>query len=109
MISEIKSNNEIKLYYDGDFVRDYMHVNDVCNAINFVIHHGEYNQIINIGSGIPQKFREVIDFVIKETNSSSKVTAIDAVDFHKIVQVKDMYADVTKLNKLGFKQKINIS
>ena len=107
-INEIKSNNEIKLYYDGDFIRDYMHVHDVCNAINFVIHHAEYNQIINIGSGIPQKFRDVIDFVIKETNSSSKITAIDAVDFHKIVQVKDMYADVTKLNKLGFKQQINI-
>ena len=108
LINEIKSNKEIKLYYDGDFIRDYMHVYDVCRAIESVIHHGEYNQIINIGSGIPQKFREIIDFVIKETKSSSKITAIDAVDFHKIVQVKDMYVDVGKLNKLGFKQQINI-
>jgi nucleoside-diphosphate-sugar epimerase len=46
--------------------------------------------------------------VIKETNSSSKITAIDAVDFHKIVQVKDMYLNVNKLNKIGFKQHISI-
>jgi nucleoside-diphosphate-sugar epimerase len=85
-----------------------MHVDDVCKAIYSVIQRGEYNQIINIGSGIPQKFREVIDFVIKETNSSSKVTAIDAVEFHKLVQVKDMYLDVSKLNNLEFKQQINI-
>jgi len=108
LINEIKSNNEIKLYYDGDFIRDYMHVDDVCKSIYSVIQRGEYNQIINIGSGIPQKFREVIDFVIKETNSSSKVTAIDAVEFHKLVQVKDMYLDVSKLNNLEFKQQINI-
>ena len=108
LINEIKSNNEIKLYYDGDFIRDYMHVDDVCKAIYSVIHQGEYNQIINIGSGIPQKFREIIDFVVKETNSTSKITAIDAVDFHKIVQVKDMYMDVSKLNNLGFKQHIDI-
>jgi nucleoside-diphosphate-sugar epimerase len=108
LINEIKSNNEIKLYYDGDFVRDYMHVDDICKAIYSVMHQGECNQIINIGSGIPQKFRDIIDFVIKETNSSSKITAIDAVDFHKIVQVKDMYLDVSKLNKLKFKQEINI-
>jgi nucleoside-diphosphate-sugar epimerase len=72
------------------------------------LYRADYNQIINIGSGIPQKFRDIIDFVIKETNSTSKITAIDAVDFHKIVQVKDMYLDVSNLNRLGFKQHINI-
>ncbi len=108
LIGEIKSNNEIKLYYNGDFIRDYMHVDDVCNAIYSILHHPEYNQIINIGSGIPQKFREIIDFVIKETNSTSKIISIDAVDFHKIVQIKDMYLNVDKLNKIGFKQRIPI-
>lgn len=108
LINEIKANNEIKLYYDGDFIRDYMHVDDVCKAIYSVLYRAKHNQIINIGSGIPQKFREIIDFVVKETNSTSKITAIDAVDFHKIVQVKDMYMDVSKLNELGFKQHIDI-
>ena len=72
LINEIKANNEIKLYYDGNFVRDYMHVDDVCKAIYTVLNRADYNQIINIGSGISQNFREIIDFVIKETKSTSK-------------------------------------
>lgn len=108
LINEIKSNNEIKLYYNGDFVRDYMHVDDVCRAIHTVLYKGKYNEIINIGSGIPQKFKEIIDFVVKETNSSSKITDIDATDFHKIVQVKDMYMDVNKLKSIGFNKTIDI-
>lgn len=108
LINELKSNNEIKLYYDGNFIRDYMHVDDICRAIYLCMNKSDVNQIINIGSGYPQKFREVIDFVIKETNSTSKITAIDAVDFHKIVQVKDMYLNTSKLQNLGFKQTIDI-
>lgn len=108
LINELKLNNEIKLYYDGDFIRDYMHVDDVCRAIYFCMTKSDVNQIINIGSGKPQKFRDLIDFVIKETNSTSKVIPIDAVDFHKIVQVKDMYLNTEKLNQLGFKQEIDI-
>lgn len=108
LIGELKSNNEIKLYYDGDFIRDYMHVDDVCRAIYLCINKSEVNQIINIGSGKPHKFRDLIEFVIKETHSTSKLTPIDAVDFHKIVQVKDMYLNADKLYKLGFEPTIDI-
>lgn len=109
LINEIKLNNEIKLYYNGDFIRDYMHVDDVCRAIHLVINNtSSLNDIINIGSGIPQKFKDIIDFVVTETSSKSTITPIDAVDFHKIVQVKDMYLNVDKLINLGFRQSISI-
>jgi nucleoside-diphosphate-sugar epimerase len=108
LIGEIKNNRDIKLYYDGQFIRDYMHVYDVCSAINLCINSVEYNQIINIGSGIPQNFREIIDFIFEETKSTSKIIPIDAADFHKIVQVKDMYMDTAKLKNLGFVQNISI-
>lgn len=108
LVGEIKNNNVINLYYDGEFIRDYMHVDDVCRAINLCITKADLNQVINIGSGIPQNFREIINFIIKETDSKSKITSVDATDFHKIVQVKDMYMDTTKLKKLGFVQNISI-
>lgn len=108
LINELKSHKEIKLYYDGNFIRDYMHVDDICRAIYLCITKADVNQIINIGSGKPQKFRDLIDFVIRETNSTSKITPIDAVDFHKIVQVKDMYLNTAKLQNLGFEQQIDI-
>lgn len=108
LISEIKNNKEIQLYNNGDFVRDYMHVNDVCNAINLCITKSETNQIINIASGIPYKFKDLIDFVIKETGSKSKITSVEPSSFHKIVQVKNMVLDNKKLKKLGFVETIKI-
>jgi len=108
LIKEIKQNKDINLYYDGDFIRDYMHVDDVCRAIHLCLSKSDYNQIINIGSGISQKFKEIINYVITETGSSSKVGNMEAVDFHKLVQVKDICMDVSKLKKLGFSQTISI-
>lgn len=108
LIGEIKNNKDVKLYHDGNFIRDYMHVNDACRAINLCTKISAVNQIINIGSGIPQNFRELIAFAIATAKSSSKITSIDAPDFHKMVQVKDMYLDVTKLKNLGFTQDVGI-
>lgn len=108
LINEIKNDKVVNLYYNGQFVRDYMHVNDVCTAVNLCVTTAKPNQIINIGSGKPQNFREIIDFVIRETKSKSKIVPIDATEFHKTVQVKDMYMDTSKLNSLGFKQEIGI-
>jgi nucleoside-diphosphate-sugar epimerase len=109
LLEEIKNNKSIQLYYDGNFIRDYMNIRDVCKAIYLCINDNTtVNQIINIGSGVPQKFGEIIRFAIKEAKSASSVTSVYPPDFHKQVQVKDMYLDVTKLSKLGFKQEINI-
>ena len=108
LIKEIKNNNDINLYYDGDFIRDYMHVDDICRAIYLCLEKSDHNQIINIGSGVAQNFKEIIDFAIAESNSSSKTSSIEAADFHKLVQVKDMVMDVSKLKELGFCQSIPI-
>jgi nucleoside-diphosphate-sugar epimerase len=108
LLGEIRQNKDINLYYDGYFVRDYMHVSDVCRAIRLCVENAPINQIINIGSGQPIVFRKMIEFAIKECNSTSKIIAVDAAEFHKIVQVKDMNLDVTKLQMLGFKPEVDI-
>jgi nucleoside-diphosphate-sugar epimerase len=108
LIGQIKNNEEIKLYHNGDFIRDYMSVTDVCKAIKLCMEKSECNQIINVGSGKPQNFREAIDFVIKETGSSSNIVSIEPPEFHKIVQVKDMWLDTTKLQSIGFNPTIEL-
>lgn len=108
LINEIKNKNDINLYYGGNFIRDYMHVDDVCRAIYLCINSEITNETINIGSGIPQNFKEVINFVIKQTSSSSKIHSVEPPEFHNIVQVKDMYLDISKLKNIGFNQNIDI-
>jgi nucleoside-diphosphate-sugar epimerase len=108
LLSEIANNKDISLYYNGNFLRYYMHVSDICKGIYLCVTSSAVNQIINVGSGIPQNFRELVNYAVEKTNSSSKLTNIDATEFHKMVQVKDMYLDCSKLKSLGFKQEVNI-
>lgn len=108
LINEIKENRDINLYFGGNFLRDYIHVDDACRAIKLCLEKAELNTIINISNGIGYNFRDLIEYVIKETKSSSKMHSIEQPDFHKIVQVKDMVLDTENLKKLGYKPQITI-
>ena len=106
LLQKIKNSEEINLYNNGNFLRDYLNVDDCCEAIKKCIEKSEANQIINIGSGKGYIFKDIIEEAINLTKSNSKINNINPPEFHKIVQVKDMYLDTTKLKNLGFnKQK----
>ena len=73
-----------------------------------MISKGNLNEIYNIGSGEPRTFIETMDYVKTRLKSNSKFKFINTPEFHKIVQIKNMYLDTSKLKKLGFKQKLSI-
>jgi nucleoside-diphosphate-sugar epimerase len=108
LIKEIVQNNDIPLYYGGEVLRDYIHVEDTCNAIKLCIDKAPTNQIINIGSGKPYKFLDMINAAIEYADSKSKIIHIDPTNFHDIVQVRHSYLDTAKLVSYGFKQKHTI-
>ena len=107
LIGEIVNNRDVNLYDGGTDIRDFMDVEDVCSAIKLCIDKGEVNKVFNIGSGIPRKIGDIMDYVKKKSKSTSKLTPIQRPKFHEIVQVKDMYLDVSRIRKLGFKPKID--
>lgn len=102
LIRKILRGENINLYDDGDFYRDYIHVEDLCRSVDLIIRQGELNTIYNVGTGIPVKFRSAIDYVLDKTGSTSKITEINQSDFHKIVQNKSFYMNCDKLKNLGF-------
>ncbi len=108
MVRKVIANEDVELYDDGSNIRDFMHVKDVCKAITLCIDKADTNTIINVGSGIPQRFRPLIEYVKFKTGSTSKLITIAPPDFHKTVQVQDMYLDISKLKSLGFKPTISI-
>lgn len=108
LVGEIKAGNEISLYYGGQFVRDYIHVSDVCRAIRHVMKYGDINSVYNIGSGIAHNFRELIMAAYGIVGKTPKVNDIPPTDFHRQVQTKDMVLDTTKLRELGFKPEVGI-
>lgn len=102
LINEIKLNNPIGLYNNGEFLRDFIHVNDVVRAIDMVLERGDLNSIYNISNGDPMYFSDVINYVLKKTKSLSKVSNMEPPEFHKIIQVESMYMDSSKLFLLGY-------
>ena len=105
MIDLLKDNKDVFLYDSGTPMRDILHLNDVCNAIDLICSNGKYNQIYNVSSGRPTQIGEIIYLAKDILNSKSNILNKDAPDFHKIVQTKDFWMDNSRLLELGFKQK----
>jgi nucleoside-diphosphate-sugar epimerase len=105
MIKCLCENEEIFLYDGGNAVRDYIYVDDVCDAIMHCINNAPVNEIINIGSGKRTLLRDLIYLAQDLSNSSSKINIIQPPHFHDVVQVKDSYLDINKLKSYGFECK----
>lgn len=108
LINELKIDNDIKLYNNGDVYRDYIYVDDAINAINLIINNSAVNDIYNIGNGEKIYLGEVINYVKEKLNSNSNIISIDAVDFHKKVQTKNMVLDISKIKSLGYIKQYSI-
>jgi nucleoside-diphosphate-sugar epimerase len=103
LIDELKADRDINLYNDGEFYRDFVHVDDVVDGLKFVIDRGENAEIYNLGSARkPTLFKDIIAYVKQEVGSNSNIGNMEPSDFHKIVQVESMYLDSSKLGSLGF-------
>jgi nucleoside-diphosphate-sugar epimerase len=108
LVKEVVNNRDVHLYYGGEVLRDYIYVDDVCDAIKLCIDKAPINQIINIGSGNPYRFLDIINQSIKVSESKSKIINIEPTRFHNIVQVRDSYLDIKKMRSYGFEQKYHI-
>jgi nucleoside-diphosphate-sugar epimerase len=109
LIKEAVKNQNLPLYYGGQVLRDYIHVDDVCSAIKLCTDESNYNQVINIGSGTPYKLLDIIVSAKEYAKSTSNIVKINPTGFHNIVQVRNSYLDITKLLDIGFTHKFTIS
>lgn len=108
MVNLLKSNEEVILYDNGKYYKDYMHVEDVARAIKTVMDKGEVNTIYNIGTGHTRLYREIIHMAKDLLSSESKIIPVDTPDFYKKVQAKNFTLNVDKLYSLGFRHAISV-
>lgn len=105
LIVKILHGEDITLYDGGNFVRDYIYVDDVIRALMFLEHKAK-NDLFLVGYGEPVSFRSIIDYALKETGSASKIQTVQAPEFHKAVGIKNFVADTDKINALGWRAQI---
>lgn len=102
LIRRIKNNEPIELIDGGNFYRDYIHVEDLCRAVNLIITQGDVNAIYNVGNGTPTRLRDAVDYAIAQTGSTSTIT----LRGNGVPSIKQMNVD--RLFSLGYNPTWNL-
>lgn len=108
LVNEIKKGNPVNLYEGGHFVRDYLDVRDSAEALDIILEKAPYNLIVNVGSGEPVRFVDLLERAKEVFGSSSELITIETPAFHRIVQVRDSWLDISMLRTLGFEPRYPI-
>lgn len=102
MVGLLKQNKDITLYDGGNFLKDYMFVEDVCRAVKTIIDNGDTNQIYNISSGNSILFSDIIQSAKDILQSQSNLIAIPFPKNQEYIQIKNMSLNNNKLIQLNF-------
>lgn len=65
MITNALEDKELPVYGDGLNVRDWLHVEDCCRAIDAVMHRGQSGGVYNIGSRAEKTNLEIVDTLLQ--------------------------------------------
>jgi dTDP-glucose 4,6-dehydratase len=95
-------NKKIPIYGSGNQVRDWLFVEDNCEAIELVLEKGKNGEIYNIGGKQEFKNIEVVKMILKLMNKPESL-----IEFVKDRPGHDLrYSlDISKVEKLGWKPK----
>ena len=65
MIIQALNDRPLPVYGDGLNIRDWLHVEDHCRAIDLVLHHGESGKVYNVGGNNERTNIEVVETILK--------------------------------------------
>jgi dTDP-glucose 4,6-dehydratase len=103
MIINALNNKELPVYGDGLNVRDWLHVEDHCQAIDLVLHNGRDGEVYNVGGNNERTNIDIVKTILKQLDKPESL-----IKFVKDRPGHDRrYAiDATKLRtELGWKPK----
>jgi len=90
------------IFEDGNQSRDFVNVNDVCQALILAMEKNAANgEIFNVGTGIPITIREVAEILTRKINPDLK----PVLNYqYRIGDIRHCIADISKIkNKLGYR------
>jgi len=108
---QIKETGGMKLfrshnpnYKDGEQLRDFVFVDDVCDVCVFLMHHRKNSGIYNLGSGQARSFLDLTKAVFKNLGVEEKISFVDTP-----IDIRDKYqyfteAKMEKLKLIGYKK-----
>ncbi|TAF34269.1 MAG: ADP-glyceromanno-heptose 6-epimerase [Cytophagales bacterium] len=109
--NQIKNSGAMKLfrshnpnYRDGEQLRDFVYVKDVCQVLLFMYSRKAASGIYNLGTGKARTFLDLVRQTFKAMNVSEDIAFVDTPE-----DIRDKYqyfteADMSKLSANGYKQ-----
>ena len=103
LITNAIDNLKLPLYNDGSAVRDYIHVEDHCSAIDLVLHEAPPGGVYNVGTGVQTSGLQVAEAVLQIMGKPH-----DLIEFVADRPGHDYrYAvDVSRITALGWEPRI---
>ncbi len=77
VLNKIKNNEPVQIFGNPDNVRDYIHLEDMCSAIESTFNNKNYFEIYNIGSGTGQSVNNILNLIENHLDQSIKKEYID--------------------------------
>ena len=106
VIGCILSDKKIPIYGDGSNVREWIHVNDHCNAIFHIMNNGQPGEIYNIGTNCHISNLELVNIICNKMGRGHNL--ISFVEDRKGHDFK--YAiDSSKLHNLGWEPSLSFN
>jgi len=89
-------------YKDGEQIRDFVYVKDVCEVMFFLMHHRKDSGIYNLGTGKARTFLDLVKNTFKASDIKENIEFIDTPE-----DIRDKYqyfteADMFKLRSIGY-------
>ena len=104
IIHNALNNLDIPVYGDGKNIREWIHVEDHCNAIDVIMQNGKSGETYNVGTGNKWKNIELVEHILEKLNKNN-----DLISFVLDRQGHDIRysVDSSKIRKeLGWKPQI---
>jgi GDP-L-fucose synthase len=102
-----KNNNEptVTIWGTGTPRREFLHVDDLADAVLFLMKNYNGNEIINIGTGVDISISNLAELISEKV----KYTGSLKYDSTKMNGTPQKLLDISKINYLGWKSKISLS
>ncbi|MBT2731064.1 dTDP-glucose 4,6-dehydratase [Carnobacterium sp. ISL-102] len=103
MITNGMDSKELPIYGDGLNIRDWLHVQDHCQAIDLVLHKGRKGEVYNVGGHNERTNNQIVDIIVDQLDLPRElITYVD----DRLGHDKRYAIDPTKLEtELGWKPK----
>lgn len=101
---QIKNDSEIRLfksynpqYLDGEQLRDFIYVKDVCSVIRYFLEHPKKSGLFNVGTGKSQSFKQLAEAIFQALRMEPDIVYIDMPNH---LREKYQYFTEAKIDKL---------